>query len=65
MPAAIVETLSLAIRKVMADPQTTKRYDDNGLHPATLAPAEYVAFLKRDSLTWGEVVRRGNIKIDD
>jgi tripartite-type tricarboxylate transporter receptor subunit TctC len=65
MPGAIVELLSAAIRKVMADPETRKRYDDNGLHPATLAPAEYVAFLKRDSLTWGEVVRRGNIKIDD
>jgi hypothetical protein len=27
--------------------------------------AEYVAFLQRDSKTWGDVVAKGNIKIDD
>lgn len=64
-PASIIETLSTAIRKVMADPEIKKKYDDNGLHPAALTPADYVAFLKRDSVTWREVVRRGNIKIDE
>ena len=27
--------------------------------------AEYVAFLERDSKTWGDVVAKGNIKIDE
>jgi hypothetical protein len=27
--------------------------------------AEYIAFLERDSKTWGDVVAKGNIKIDE
>ena len=36
-----------------------------GLHPATLPKVEYIAFLQRDSKTWGDVVTKGNIKIDE
>ena len=47
-PAPIVELLADAIRKVMAEPAVKKKYDDNGLHPATLSHDDYVAFIKRD-----------------
>jgi tripartite-type tricarboxylate transporter receptor subunit TctC len=49
----------------MADPEIKKKYDDNGLHPATLSHDEYVAFIKHDSEVWGKVIRTGNIKPDD
>ena len=61
----IVDRLNAAIAKVMAEPDVKKKYDDNGLTPAVLSPEDYVAFLKRDSVTWGDVVRRGNIKLDE
>jgi tripartite-type tricarboxylate transporter receptor subunit TctC len=64
-PAPIIDVLSATIRKLMADPDIRKKYDDSGLHPATLAAAEYMDFLKHDSRTWAEVIRRDNIKIDD
>ena len=64
-PQPIVELLAAAIRKVMADPEIKKKYDDNGLHPATLSHDEYVAFIKHDSEVWGKVIRTGNIKPDD
>jgi tripartite-type tricarboxylate transporter receptor subunit TctC len=64
-PKPIVDRLNDAIAKVMAQPDVKKKYDENGLTPALLSPAEYVAFLKRDSVTWGDVVRKGNIKIDE
>lgn len=64
-PTAIVDRLNAAIAKVFAEPDVKKKYDENGLTPALLSPAEYVAFLKRDSVTWGDVVRKGNIKIDE
>ena len=64
-PAGIIETLFAAIDKLMGEPAIRKKYDDNGLHPAILPPAEYAAFLKRDSLMWAEVIRRDNIKIED
>ncbi len=50
---------------MLAEPDVKKKYDENGLTPAVLSPADYVAFLKRDSVTWGDVVRKGNIKLDE
>ncbi len=64
-PKPIVDRLNAAIAKVLAEPDVKKKYDDNGLTPAVLSPADYVAFLKRDSVTWGDVVRKGNIKLDE
>ncbi len=64
-PDAIVNLLSAAILKVMADPAVAKKYDDNGLHPATLSRADYLAFIKRDSEVWGNVITKGNIKADE
>jgi tripartite-type tricarboxylate transporter receptor subunit TctC len=64
-PGPIVELLANAIRKVMAEPDVKKKYDDNGLHPATLSHDDYVAYIRRDSEVWGKVIRTGNIKPDD
>lgn len=64
-PEPIVDLLAAAIRKVMADPTVAKKYDDNGLHPATLSRPDYVAFIKKDSATWGKVITNGNIKADE
>ena len=64
-PEAIVDRLNAAVRKVMAEPDVKKKYDDNGLHPATLSRADYAAFIKQDSDVWGKVIRTGNIKLED
>lgn len=64
-PKPIVDRLNAAVAKVLAEPDVKKKYDDNGLTPAVLSPEDYVAFLKRDSVTWGDVVRKGNIKLDE
>jgi tripartite-type tricarboxylate transporter receptor subunit TctC len=64
-PTPIVDRLYAAISKVLAEPDVKNKYDESGLTPALMPPAEYVAFLKRDFVTWGNVVRRGNIKIDE
>jgi tripartite-type tricarboxylate transporter receptor subunit TctC len=65
IPAPVVTRLSEAVAKVMSEPATRKKYDDNGLHPATLSHDDYVAFIKRDSEVWGKVIRTGNIKPED
>jgi tripartite-type tricarboxylate transporter receptor subunit TctC len=64
-PEPVVAKLAEAVRKVLADDAIEKKYDDNGLHPATLSRADYVAFIKRDSDVWGKVIQTGNIKPDD
>ena len=50
---------------MLADDAIKKKYDDNGLHPATLSREDSVALIKRDSEVWGKVIRTGNIKPDD
>jgi tripartite-type tricarboxylate transporter receptor subunit TctC len=64
-PEPIMAVLTAAILKVMADPAVKAKYDEAGLHPATMPRAEYIAFLQRDLKTWGDVVAKGNIKIDE
>ncbi len=63
-PDVVVALLSARIRALLAEPAVAKRFDDSGLHPATLDPAEYVGFLRQDAETWGRVVRAGNIRVD-
>ena len=64
-PAPIVALLAAAVRKVMADSAVAKKYDDNGLHPATLSREDYLAFIARDSTVWDKVIDTGNIKADE
>jgi tripartite-type tricarboxylate transporter receptor subunit TctC len=64
-PEAIADRLSAAILKVMAEPAVKTKFDDNGLHPANLSRADYLAFIVRDSAVWAEVIRKGNIKADE
>jgi len=64
-PDAILDRLNAAIRKVMAEPATQRRFDEAGLHPATMERTAYLEFLRQDSVTWGRVVTAGNIRIGD
>jgi len=63
-PDEIVSFLHGRIRRVMAQPETRRRFDEAGLSPGTMELAEYRDFLRRDTETWGAVVRAGNIRID-
>jgi len=50
---------------VLANDAIKKKYDDNGLHPATLSREASVALIKRDLEVWGKVIRMGSIGPDD
>jgi len=63
-PDDLVAFLHARIVRVMAQPETQRRYNEVGLHPATMPLDEYRAFLRADTETWGRVVRTGNIRID-
>jgi tripartite-type tricarboxylate transporter receptor subunit TctC len=64
-PDALLDAINAQVLRVMAEPDTKRRFDEAGLHPATLPRAEYLAFLRADSEVWGRVVRTGNIRIGD
>ena len=63
-PDDVVSFLSERVRRVLAEPETARRFDEAGLHPAPLPTGEYLAFLRQDSETWGRVVREGGIRVD-
>jgi len=63
-PPDIQRALHAAVARVMRDPATMRRFDEAGLHPAVMEQADYIAFLRADSLRWDGVVRTGNIRID-
>ena len=63
-PDDVVSFLSERVRRVLAEPETARRFDEAGLHPAPLPIGEYLAFLRQDSETWGRVVREGGIWVD-
>ncbi len=45
--------LNAAVLKVMAEPTIKQKYDENGLHPATLSRNDYAEFIKHDGEVWG------------
>ena len=64
-PEPVMQVLTAAILKVMTDPAVMAKYNEQGLQPATMPRADYIAYLQRDLKTWGGVVAKGNIKIDE
>ena len=64
-PEPVMAVLTAAILKVMAEPAVKAKYDEVGLHPATMPRDQYIAFLQRDLKTWGDVIAKGNIKIEE
>jgi tripartite-type tricarboxylate transporter receptor subunit TctC len=63
-PPEIVDRLGRQLGTMLADPALHKRFDEAGLHPALLTGAPLQEFIRADYAIWGEVVRRGNIKLD-
>ncbi len=61
-PAAAIETLSQAVREVLAVPEMRKRLLDLGVEPRSSTPAEMSAVFERDRRKWAQVIQQANIK---
>jgi tripartite-type tricarboxylate transporter receptor subunit TctC len=65
LPSDVVATLSGALQKGLARPETRARLADLGLAPdAALGPKEMPAFVRSEVDRWTRVVRERGIKID-
>ena len=64
-PDAVLDIISAAVLRVLADPVAKRRFDDAGLHPAPMQRAAFIAFLRENTQVWGRVVAAGNIRIND
>jgi tripartite-type tricarboxylate transporter receptor subunit TctC len=63
-PPEILAKLQKAVAESLHDEEVKKRFKDVGAQPVGSTPAEFAEYLKKEDAKWGEVVRKGNIKLD-
>ncbi|WP_288013292.1 tripartite tricarboxylate transporter substrate binding protein [Diaphorobacter sp.] len=64
VPAPIAAQLHKAVADVLQEDEVRQRLADLGAQPMGSTPGEFAAFLKQEDAKWGEVVRKGAIKLD-
>ena len=64
-PAPIVNKLFAVMIKVMADPEVTKRLNDNGIEVVTSkSQEEFAVFMKDENEKWAKVVKKVGVVMD-
>ncbi len=63
-PAPIAAKLQQAVEEVLKEDEVKQRLSDLGARPIGSTPADFAAFLKKEDAKWGEVVKKGHIKLD-
>jgi tripartite-type tricarboxylate transporter receptor subunit TctC len=63
-PQDVVARLQKAVAESLQDEDVKKRFSDVGAQPIGSTPAQFADYLKKEDAKWGEVVRKGNIKLD-
>jgi tripartite-type tricarboxylate transporter receptor subunit TctC len=61
MPSAVVDWLNVETRKAFEVPEVRERLSRQGLPLAN--PEEFAALIAAESKRWGEIIRRGGIKL--
>jgi tripartite-type tricarboxylate transporter receptor subunit TctC len=64
-PQAIVDKLNAEVQKALADPETQKKFELQGLEHAGTSPEDFTAFIDAEQAKWAAVARRDNIRIKD
>lgn len=64
-PAPIVERLHAEVARAARQPDVTERMQQLGYELVVSTPAELATFQRREREKWGEVIRRGNISIEN
>lgn len=63
-PAAVVNTLSAAIQKIVKEPAVHTRLVDLGFEPVSGSPAELGALVQENTAKWAKVIKQSNIVVD-
>ncbi|WP_395711897.1 Bug family tripartite tricarboxylate transporter substrate binding protein [Reyranella sp.] len=63
-PGELVARLNRDIVAACQDPQVLARLDTMGSTPSTTTPEEFAAFTRAEMTRWGDIIRRGNIKLE-
>lgn len=63
-PRDIVDRLSKAVAEVVRSPEISGRFNELGIIPGGMTPAESAKFLSDEVTKWARVIRAGNVRID-
>jgi tripartite-type tricarboxylate transporter receptor subunit TctC len=63
-PKNIVDKLHADTVKVLADPDTKKRFADLGVEAKASTPAEFSAFIKAETEKYAKLIKEANIKVN-
>jgi len=63
-PEPIAAKLQQALVDVLNEDEVKQRLSDLGAQAIGSTPADFATFLKKEDAKWGEVVKKGNIKLD-
>lgn len=63
-PKAVADSLSAEILRITRLPETRKRMAEAGFEPTGTSAEEMAAIIKRESATWGAVIKAKNIRLD-
>ncbi|ALM86115.1 hypothetical protein ASB57_27000 [Bordetella sp. N] len=63
-PPAVVDRLAQAVQRVLADPASRKRLEEQGAVPIGSDPAAFKAFVQAERGKWADVVRKNDIRAD-
>ena len=63
-PPAISAQLLQALQSVLKEDSVRQRLTELGAQPVGSTPMEFSSFLKTEDAKWGEVVRKGQIRLD-
>ena len=63
-PEPVATRLQKALADVLHDEEVRKRFTDLGAQPIGSTSADFASYLKKEEAKWGEVVRKGQIKLD-
>ena len=63
-PKAIVDRLSVELRKLVDLPEVQKQIHNEGGDPLTSTPAEYAADIDQQERKWGGLVKKLGLKVE-
>ena len=62
-PPEIVDRLAAEIAGIIAKPSIREAWAKQGAVPMTMSPAQFDAFLRRDTDKWAKVIQQAGIKV--
>ena len=64
-PKSIMDKISREVASILATPDVQSKLNSQGVEAFVLTPAQYAALMQADSRKWSDVLKTGNIKLEN